>query len=174
MVRLCFLLFWDRLFACCIVMFTHIEILIYVLYYIGNQTMACYLTSFTQEGEVSVLNYFGNQNFCVVFAYHLLLFTVFTILEIMLSWELFCSYAFLCCLHRKFVCVVLLCFGVFWGVFFGGGLLLVFVLLFWCFGCYFWNQTFYMLSKFTQEGIVSVLCYFGNRAFCIYYLKLFT
>lgn len=137
--------------------FTPIERFVSVLlYYITNLTIACNLSSSHRQGKISLFNLGGNQNFCMVFACHILLFTVSVhyFLKIRLFWESFCLniLSFVNCSHKKFVwfffwwwwlegCLLLCCFSEFYFYFYfwrgwGGG--------------YFWSH----LKLFTQERLV--------------------
>lgn len=144
--------------------FTPIERFVSVLlYYITNQTIACNLSSSHRQGKILLFNLGGNQNFCMVFACHILLFTVSVhyFLKIKLLWESFCLniLSFVNCSHKKFVCFVF-CLFVFVFVFFlvvvvGGCFVLLFGVLFLFFifgggGGYFWSH----LKLFTQERLV--------------------
>lgn len=140
-----------------------------ILYYQSDYRMQSYVvTSFTQAGQVSVFNEGGNQNFCMVFACHTLLFTVSVhyFLKIKLLWESFCLniLSFVNCSHKKFVwfffwwwwlegCLLLCCFSEFYFYF------------------YFWRGGWLFLesSEVVFTGKVSL----GIGLFAYYY-KLFT
>lgn len=138
-----------------------------ILYYQSDYCMQSYVvTSFTQAGQVSVFNEGGNQNFCMVFACHTLLFTVSVhyFLKIKLLWESFCLdiLSFVNCSHKKFVCL----FVFFWWWWLGGG---GFVLLF---------GVLFLFLFLEGEGAIFGVVYTGKVSLGIglfaYYYKLFT
>lgn len=136
--------------------FTPIERFVSVLlYYITNQTIACNLSSSHRQGKILLFNLGGNQNFCMVFACHILLFTVSVhyFLKIKLLWESFCLdiLSFVNCSHKKFV------WFFFWWWWLGGGVVFcvafrsfIFIFIFWRGGGYFWSH----LKLFSQERLV--------------------